>query len=129
MAIIGLIVLGGFAIWYGTALQSTGEQIGTIRDRAGNEKVVVRFTDEAGNEHDVEVDRPAMNASSEGSRTLELLYHPENPKRVVVNAFFDKWFIGGFLVTWGTFLWWILTVVAKRLSPVQQSEQVSASNR
>jgi len=116
MAITGLIVLSGSAVWYGTALRTTGERIGTVRDQAGNEKVVVRFTDETGEQHDVEVGRAARNVSSEGSRKLELLYHQENPRRVVVNTFFDKWFVGGFLLVWGAFIWWILTAVAKRLS-------------
>src|SRR5690606_24386870 len=71
MAITGLIVLSGSAVWYGTALRTTGERIGTVRDRAGNEKVVVRFTDETGEQHDVEVGRAARNVSSEGSRKLE----------------------------------------------------------
>jgi hypothetical protein len=124
MAIMGLIVLGGSAIWYGTALQTTGGQIGTVRDRAGNENAVVRFIDGVGDEHEVEVRRAAGTASSGTGRRLPLLYHQENPKRVVVDGFFEKWFLGGFLLAWGAFLWWILTLAARRLSQEQQrSEQ------
>jgi hypothetical protein len=116
MAIMGLIVLGGYAIWYGTALRTTAEIVGTVRDRAGNEEVVVRYTDKSGKEHDVEVSFRGRNASPGSNQRLGILYHQENPERVVVDGFFEKWFLGGFLVVWGSLLWWVLSIAAKWLS-------------
>jgi hypothetical protein len=116
MAIIGLIVLGGYAVWYGTALRTTAEVVGTVRDRAGNEEVVVRYTDKAGKEHDVEVSFSGRNASPGSNQRLGILYHQENPARVAVDGLFEKWFLGGFLVVWGSLVWWVLSIAAKWLS-------------
>lgn len=121
LAIIGLFILVSSAYWCWTASRTDAVIVGPIHDRAGNEKLLIRYIDAAGKDHQVQASSPAPSHTTIHGQSIPILYHQNEPDRIVFNRFLDKWFTGGFAILWGIFMWYTLGIFAKRVSPEAQS--------
>lgn len=116
LVIAGFTITGYSAYWNSTALRTHATIVDTRHDKVGNKRLVVRYADNSGTQHEATINASAPAPRTSTTDQLPILYHPREPKSVRIDRFMDKWFMGGFMTIWGAFLWWILRTISKRLS-------------
>jgi uncharacterized Tic20 family protein len=99
-ALMGITVVGFWAKqrsdWIENAITTQGSVVKLIEDLDAEGdttyKPVIKFRDRAGESYQVTpLSTSDATAYSRGD-TVELLYSPENPKRAIINNWFQKWF-------------------------------------